>query len=247
MDMKRLEISKLMDEYTDTEFYPTGGSVANAEAVKEQVLAQAVPAKRRRMPLRNRVLLAAALAAMLAILVGAGVPSKLIQTLNSSIFHQESPGHDHITRLVPVSLENGRLWFIADGQHIDITDLIDEETPYIYDGSDPETGLVNYLIVGGTPENYGWHEHLSSPDVPYYGGGGENTLDTYYYCAEDGVTYREDQLTPEQRRQVDMKAEGWEIRLKDRPWMVTAALELGIPFTFETTELLYGPFPSAQP
>ena len=45
--MKRLRISGLMDEYTDTEFFPTGGSVVDPEVIKERVLAQAAPAKRR--------------------------------------------------------------------------------------------------------------------------------------------------------------------------------------------------------
>ena len=60
--MKRLEISRLMDEYTDTEFFPAGGSAADTQAVHERVLAQAAPAKKKRMPPLTKVLIAAALA-----------------------------------------------------------------------------------------------------------------------------------------------------------------------------------------
>ena len=77
MDMKRLEISKLMDEYTDTEFFPTGGSTADLEAVKGRVLAQAAPAKRRRRPLKM-ALLAAAIAGGSWLLVRAGAAEATI-------------------------------------------------------------------------------------------------------------------------------------------------------------------------
>ena len=61
--MKRLEISKLMDEYEDNEFFPEGGSTADVEAVKNMVLAKVAPAeKKRRMPRFAQVMLAAALA-----------------------------------------------------------------------------------------------------------------------------------------------------------------------------------------
>ena len=38
--MKRLEISKLMDGYTDDEFFPDGGETADTETVKARVLAR---------------------------------------------------------------------------------------------------------------------------------------------------------------------------------------------------------------
>ena len=60
--MKRLEISKLMDGYTDDEFFPGGGETANPEAVKVRVLARVeAQAKKRRSPVKL-ALLAAALA-----------------------------------------------------------------------------------------------------------------------------------------------------------------------------------------
>ena len=57
--MKRLEISRLMDEYEDNEFFPQGGETADLQAVKARVLAQAAPAKQRRMLLKMTLLAAA--------------------------------------------------------------------------------------------------------------------------------------------------------------------------------------------
>ena len=33
--MKRLEVSKLMDDYVDDEFFPEGGETADVQAVKD--------------------------------------------------------------------------------------------------------------------------------------------------------------------------------------------------------------------
>ena len=70
--MKRLEISKLMDEYVDTEFFPEGGGTADLQAVKARVLARAEPAKKRPRPHLKTVLIAAALAAVGVLCVAAG-------------------------------------------------------------------------------------------------------------------------------------------------------------------------------
>ena len=72
--MKKLEISRLMDEYTDNEFFPQEGETADPPAVKARVLAQAAPANRR-APRKKRLLWAAALAAVMVLLVGAGLPN----------------------------------------------------------------------------------------------------------------------------------------------------------------------------
>lgn len=163
--MKRLEISRLMDEYTDNEFFPQGGEAADTQAVKERVLAQAAPAKQ--MPKRKKMFIAAALAVVMVVLVGAGFPYIQHQLVGGTLsFEQTTDGR--ITAFVHNSevlkREDGRLYFAQDnGQRIDVTDLISENTPYIYDGSDPDTGMIYYVILGGTPESYGWFEWVQTP------------------------------------------------------------------------------------
>ena len=71
-----------------------------------------------------------------------------------------------------VSLEAGRLWFVAGGERTDITDLVDEDTPYVHTYTDGE-GVLHYFLVGGTPEDYGWFEGLKAPDGS---GGGAGVL-----------------------------------------------------------------------
>ena len=169
--MKRLKISSLMDEYTDTEFFPTGGSAVNSEAIKDRVLAQAMakaPTRRKqKMPRKKKILLAAALAAVLVVLAGAGFPYIQHRLVGGALgFEQTSDSRTisfiHDSEIV--SYEDGRLIFNQDdGQRIDITDIISEETPYIYDGSDPDSGMIYYLVMGGTPKSYGWFQWVQVP------------------------------------------------------------------------------------
>ena len=100
MDMKRLEISKLMDEYTDTEFFPTGGSVADPTAVKSRVLSyMKAPAQKKQILRKKKVLLTAALAAVMVLLVGAGFPYIQHQLVGGTLTYEET-GDGRITALV---------------------------------------------------------------------------------------------------------------------------------------------------
>ena len=74
-----------------------------------------------------------------------------------------STGYDEAGSPLAVSWEEGRLWFVAHGQRIDITDRIDEETPYLYTSED-EAGNRTYIVVGGEPQSCGWMERWESAD-----------------------------------------------------------------------------------
>ena len=71
-----------------------------------------------------------------------------------------------------IALEEGRLWFVAGEERVDVTDLVDEETPYVWTQW-MEDGSLHYIIVGGTPEDYGWSEGMKFPDGS---GGGSGML-----------------------------------------------------------------------
>ena len=79
----------------------------------------------------------------------------------------------HTDSLVdPVEIENGRLCFIVNGEHTDITELISETQPYLYDYTDDE-GIVHYWIVGKNgpePELWGYAEYLYNPGEDWVSG-----------------------------------------------------------------------------
>ena len=180
--MKQIRISKLMDEYTDTEFFPTEGSAVDPETVMERVLAQTTPEKRQRVPPMKAVLLAAALAVGCLLSIAAGWPMKVYQFISDASTVVETYGveGEYVfdiswnTEPSPIILENGRLWLVLYNDRADVTDLIDADTPYIIEGKDPETGIKSYLIVGGTPADYGWTMWREIPPDGYTSAGWNN-------------------------------------------------------------------------
>lgn len=223
--MKRLKISRLMDEYVDDEFFPQGGETADVQAVKDRVLAKAGPARKRRKPLKM-VLLAAALAVGSLLMIAAAVGGPVVRYLSGASY--ENGIFDGRDAVPPIMVEEDRVWFIADGQHTDITDLIDASTPYLYTYTDPETMAVTYTAVGGTMEDLGWFEYArwyQTDDRSEAGCVGEN----YYtkYDIIDGVPYSSNELTPDQEAYLHGLGE-WPIDIVYRPWALSAAQQFGI-------------------
>ncbi len=66
----------------------------------------------------------------------------------------------------PVSFENGRMYFIVNDEHIDITDQVSETQPYLYQFTDEEGVLHDWIIGKNGPEleHYGYAEYLHPAD-----------------------------------------------------------------------------------
>lgn len=79
----------------------------------------------------------------------------------------------------PAEVRDGRLYFIANGEDIDITDLCSMDTAFIYVMQD-RTGTLHYIFVGGRPDNWGYGSimkkpgNLRNPEGEWIGGGGHN-------------------------------------------------------------------------
>lgn len=235
--MKRLAISKIMDEYIDTEIFPADGSAVAQEAVKARVLAGIkAPVGRKRLSRMKKMLLVAGLAATLA-LVGAGFPSMVYQLVNSTLTFEQNPDGRSVTyehNISSIEVEDGRLFFVLDEERTDITNLISEDTPYIYDGSNPETGLTYYLIMGGTPENYGWLEWVKVPSLymaedyePASVLDQDGQLASYNLCT---FLYNEESGEYDYIGGTTGIGELDLAHMKDFPWLIIGAKELNLPF-----------------
>lgn len=80
---------------------------------------------------------------------------------------------------------NERLYFLGNGEKIDITDQITEETPYYYTYVD-DYGLTHYMAVGytGTMDNFGIYEFIREESGKWITGTGRNFL-----CNETETRY----------------------------------------------------------
>lgn len=201
--------------------------------------------KRRRVPKAARIALAAALilVCMMSIAAAADLPLlparvyhflgggslTVVPGKDAGLIGTEVIGGEEIILSLPdpedapVVLEDGRLWFVNGKERTDVTDLIDADTPYIYEHTDPVTGYKGWLILGGTPEDFGWAE---CSDV---GGGFGLTGHDYsqIYLTLDGEKIRSKDLTPEQQERTN-QMDSVPTEVVYAPWLVSAMEQLGI-------------------
>lgn len=181
--MKELKISELMDDYVDNEVCIDGETLVDNEELKGLVLEQA-ETKRKVKP-AFKIAVAVAAAVCLAGAVGATTvafirdDSKITTPIGAGINYNfkdsENEKWEYLEYLDgeedTLTLENGRLNLKIYGDTIDITDLVDRETPYIYSYNNPDTGYDGYIIAGGTTEEYAFIDLIQITDNLWYGFG----------------------------------------------------------------------------
>ena len=258
--MSKFNIYELMAEYSDEEFAPAADNGADIENVRKHVKAK-MEKPHRHIRLKT-ALAAAAVAAAAVTCTGVAIASYSNHiTLTVDMLakkdvvvnygynddggsFRETDYGDNEESVSPVELRAGRLWFVADGQDFDVTDMVDMETAYIYKTTNPNTGLADWIVVGGTPECYGFYEIMKYGDqkddictcetefcmhcrqtVSF----GEATavIGTYTINGEDIPEYK---MTEDERAEAWKMAERGEARYTSRtaPWMRNAREELGL-------------------
>ena len=186
---------------------------------------------KRRMPSVGRLVLAAALAVGCVLSIAAGLPAQVYNFVSggsTTILPGSSESYMTFGEEYsdPITLKDGRLWFEADGHKLDVTDMVNGSTPYIYEHTDPATGNKGYLVVGGTVDNFGWAEFFLAED----GSGsmqGNNYADTYLMI--DGVRQPSYQLSPELVDKLNDDP-SYELYTINYPWFQAALDQLGEDF-----------------
>lgn len=207
--------------------------VALSDRKKEEILTmlENQNTQKRRMPKVGTIVLAAALAVGCVLSIAAGLPAQVYNFVaggSTTVMPGSGEAYFTIDGDVegPVTAENGRLWFEADGQKMDITDKVDADTPYIYERTDPATGEKGYVVVGGTAEDYGWAEFFMTEDGTC-SMVGENFADST--LPVDGKNIPWTELTEEQ---LDMINEQGNVMLEtiNHPWLDAALAQLDLEF-----------------
>lgn len=159
----------------------------------------------RRLSRTGAVVLAAVLVLCLAVTASAAAGRNILDQFRSwsgsvTTWYETDDGErvgeafcDFDDLNVPAELRDGRLYFIANGENIDITDQISDTQAYTYSFSD-EQGTY-YLVVGGKPESFGWAEFDFDANGEWVGGtfeGGEGSSNPLWFenaKAELGVPW----------------------------------------------------------
>lgn len=138
---------------------------ALSDEKKEEILTmlEHQDTKKRRLPKVGKLALAAALAVGCVLSIAAGLPAQVYHFIGGGSVtvdpNTNTAYYDRLDAVPPAEVdEAGRLWLTVDDQRLDITDKISEDTPYLYERTDPATGQKGYLLLGGTVDDFGWME-----------------------------------------------------------------------------------------
>lgn len=192
--------------------------------------------QKRRMPRAGKLILAAALAVGCVLSIAAGLPAQVYNFMSGGMVSITSTEHgdtaeDYVEwdaieineQNAPIVQEDGKLWFVNGEERTDLTGLIDEDTPYVYEHTDPATGNKGYVVVGGTVDDYGWAEFFLAE-----GGATSMTGNNYAdsYLTIDGVRQPSYQMSPELVKKLNNDP-SYELEVVNRPWFQTALDQLG--------------------
>lgn len=140
MSKKQIEISKLMDSYTDDEFNIEGtASSARLSEVRNRVMEQ-VKNKKPLMLSKKLLIIAAAVVGLTAI-TAAVLPYGIFNSQTGSEYNFGAGASDPIKEptgdeVPPYTVTDGRVYFTVNGENIDITDEIGEDKFFFYQYND---------------------------------------------------------------------------------------------------------------
>lgn len=97
-----------------------------------------------------------------------------IQSIDDNGVQKSVTSFDTSGATAPAEYSDGKLFFTASGDRIDITDEVSDTAYYVYTYVDDES-TMHYIIIGGKPKTFGYAEFIKDASetwvVGYYKGG----------------------------------------------------------------------------
>lgn len=218
---KEYDIYEIMDNYTDSEFNEIKWENVDTDSVSKKVMDKIKPKKNIKTAVKITII-AAAIAA-LGTITAASQPQTIIQFFTGAkLVKDEHRSHLKTEESIPpYILEDGRLYFTANNEHIDITDKVNNETPYIYSyNKTEEPEYMVYIVVGGDLDDLGYAEILT------------NGVNRYLSAHNESMTISPD--TGEEVNPLEVVPLGTGIvgedmiKVVNKPWYDRAIEELGL-------------------
>ncbi|MCM1298434.1 MAG: hypothetical protein NC203_04730 [Firmicutes bacterium] len=197
MSKKQIKISKLMDSYTDDEFFIEGAESAGLSEVRSKVMEQVQ--NKKHLKLSKKILIIAAAVVGVTAITAAALPYGIFtsQTNGRYSFGQ---GMDTIAEptgeeIPPYTVNGDKVYFTANGENIDITDKIGEDKFYFYQFSDTDSLGDEVICVyavcrsSSSEDNLAYGEHIYKKDKE----GGFSTYSAgYMWGGSDAYCYYKD-------------------------------------------------------
>lgn len=210
------KVSELMDNYLDNKFLIEQRQKADTDKILQGVKEKIKSKKRLRLGTRMLVAVVAAIAVIVTVTAISSPNAYFTSVLGSEYeFRWDGYASWTVSRLAPYDVEGDRVFFTADNQHIDITDLIKDNNVYFYEyrGTDSH-GLEHlcYITVAGTIDDLGFSEIIFASDFSEIILDCYNSYEVYYLI--DGKEINKRDLTEEQYEIRD----DYESRCEDKVW-----------------------------
>ncbi len=149
MSKKQIEISKLMDSYTDDEFYIEGTESAKLSEVRNKVMEQVQ--NKKHLKLSKKILIIAAAVVGVSAITAAALPYGIFNSPTSTEYSfgdswtdiSEPTGNE----IPPYTVKDDRVYFTANNENIDITDKIGEDKFYFYQYTDTDNQGEEIICV----------------------------------------------------------------------------------------------------
>lgn len=186
---KQIEISKLMDSYTDEEFYIEGTQSAQLKEVRSRVMEQVKTKKP--IKLSKKLLIIAAAVVGVSAITAATLPYGIFNSQTGGEYSFEKyktdikePTGDEVP---PYTVTDGRVYFTVNNENIDITDKISENNFWFYQYADTDNQgneIICVYAVCGDIDDFGYGESVfrKNEDTLYVNGAGQMHGGCEPYC-----------------------------------------------------------------
>lgn len=227
---KQIEISKLMDSYTDDEFNIEGMESAGLQEVRSKVMEQVK--NKKSLKLSKKLLIIAAAVVGVSAITAASLPHIFFRSGSGTMYE-----FDENNRLVdikhgdssfdnpPYTAENGKVYFTANNENIDITETLEQGKNYYYQYTDTnaEGKECMYIItVGGDIDDLGYGEsvYVKGSDGFRTGGAGwyGGSTGEYYCYYKDGEVIMADS----EEAIAECRTLKYPVRMMEKAWFLQA-------------------------
>ena len=155
---KKYDVYEIMDNYNDNEFNEIRWASVDTKSINKKVMERIKPQKR--LKLKTKVIIAVAAAAVVVSVITAAAINEVIYTSPSGEgFYVGNNSWGSLgggSEATVYKIEDGRVYFIADNQHTDITDLISDDKIYWYQTFFPDSkgnDVLCIIAVSGTVDS----------------------------------------------------------------------------------------------